>query len=135
VSENLIYSSGDPDEPVYVCVQDYGCSVKDVSIELETVRFENGEMLFDLGVKIKGRSAFNPSYYHPEYKALGLTESNYVMYSTMYDTVLTDPEAKVIGYSRNTFFNRAPEHFCSHKHTPFVAENNAPAAVIGKEGG
>ena len=96
---------------------------------------ENGEMLFDLGVKIKGRSAFNPSYYHPEYKALGLTESNYVMYSTMYDTVLTDPEAKVIGYSRNTFFNRAPEHFCSHKHTPFVAENNAPAAVIGKEGG
>lgn len=95
----------------------------------------SGEMLFDLGVKVKGKSAFNPTYYHPDYKALGLTETNYVMYSSMYDTELTDKNAKVLGYSRNTFFNRAPEHFCSHRHTPFVNENNAPAVVIGKDGG
>ena len=96
---------------------------------------KNGNMLFDLGVIVKGKSKFNPSYYHPSYNALGLTSSSYVMYGAMYDTELTDKNAKVLGYSRNTFFNRAPEHFCSHKHTPFVTEDNAPAVVIGKNGG
>lgn len=96
---------------------------------------ENGEFIFDLGVKFCGKSAFNPTYYHPCYNALGLTPSSYVMYSQMYNTELTDEKAKVFAYSRNTFFNRAPEHFCSHKHTPFVTEDNAPAAVVGKDGG
>lgn len=96
---------------------------------------ENGKMIFDLGVKTVVKSKFNPSYYYPSYNALGLTPTNYVMYSQMYDTVLNDNNAKVLGYSRNTFFNRAPEHFCSHKHTPFVTENNSPAVVIGKDGG
>ncbi len=93
------------------------------------------EMHFDLGVKVKGESEFKPSYYHPCYNALGLSQTNYVMYSRMYDTALTDEGAKVLGYSRNTFFNRTSEHFCSHQHTPFVTENNSPAVVIGKNGG
>jgi hypothetical protein len=92
-------------------------------------------MHFDLGVKVTGQSEFKPSYYYPSYNAIGLTSSNYVMYSQMYNTELTDKNAKVYGYTRNTFFNRAPEHFCSHQHTPFVMENNAPAVVIGKDGG
>lgn len=95
----------------------------------------NGDMIFDLGVKIKGKSKFNPSYYHPTYNAIGLSPSNYIMYSTMYDTELTDENAEVLGYSRNSFFNRGPKHFCSHFHTPFVMENNSPALVIGKDGG
>ena len=95
---------------------------------------ENGDLAFDLGVKIKGKSVYNPSYYHPSYNALGLTPSSYIMYSQMYNTELADENAKVLGYSRNTFFNRAPEHFCSHRHTPFVSEDNTPAVVIGKEG-
>lgn len=95
---------------------------------------ENNRFIFDLGVRSITKSKFNPSYYHPHYNALGLTPSSYVMYSQMYDTDVT-LDAKVLGYSRNTFFNRAPEHFCSHRHTPFVTEDNTPAVVIGKQGG
>lgn len=94
---------------------------------------ENDALVFDLGVKIRGKSEFRPAYYHPNYDALGLTPSSYVIYSQMYDTELGDGE--VLGYSRNTFFNRAPEHFCSHKHTPYVMQDNSPAVVIGRQGG
>ncbi len=95
---------------------------------------ENGELVFDFGVKHLGVNKFCPTYYHPEYSALGLTPSNYVFYSKNYQTQITDPEAKVLGYSKNSFFNRSAERYCSHKHTPFVAENNAPGVVIGKCG-
>ena len=95
---------------------------------------ENNEFVFDIGVKAIKESKFNPAYYRPNYEALGLTPSSYVIYSQMYDTELSDKNAKVLGYSRKTFFNRAPEHFCSHKHTPFVYEDNTPAVVIGQQG-
>ena len=94
---------------------------------------ENGELIFDLGVKYEGRSDINPSYYHPEYDALGLTSSNYVMYSAKHNVSYVS--GKVLGYVRDSFFNRKPEHFCSHKHTPFKTENAAPGIVIGKDGG
>lgn len=96
---------------------------------------ENGEFIFDLGVKFCGKSDFKPSYYRPNYNALGLSPTSYVMYSNMYNTQLTDDSAKILGSSRNSFFNRSPEHYCSHRHTPFVNEDNAPAAVVGKDGG
>ena len=94
---------------------------------------ENGEFAFDLGVKYEGKSDINPSYYHPEYEALGLTSSNYVMYSVKHNVSYVS--GKVLGYVRDSFFNREPEHFCSHKHTPFKTENAAPGIVIGKDGG
>ena len=93
------------------------------------------KMHFDLGVKVLGESKFNPSYYHPSYNALGLSQTSFIMYSTMYDTALTDNGASVLGYTRNSFFNRTLEHFCSHFHTPYTMEDNAPAVVIGKDGG
>lgn len=52
----------------------------------------------------------------------------------MYDTALCG-NAEILGHSREPFFNRAPEHFCSHKHTPFKMEDHAPAAVLGADGG
>ncbi len=94
---------------------------------------ENGEFIFDLGVKYMGKSNINPSYYHPEYEALGLTSSNYVMYSDKHN--ISFVSGKVLGYVRDSFFNREPDHFCSHKHTPFKTENAAPGIVVGKDGG
>ncbi len=96
---------------------------------------ENGGFAYDCGVKFVGASKYNPTYFHPTYNALGLTPSNYVFYGKMYDVQLTDENAKVLGYSRNPFFNREPQHFCSHQHTPFVMENNGIGAVVGKHGG
>jgi hypothetical protein len=42
--------------------------------------------------------------------------------------------AKVLAYAKETFFNRTPEHFCSHRHTPFKIEEGTPAITIGKNG-
>lgn len=96
---------------------------------------ENGNFAFDFGVKFCGKSEFKPSYYHPCYNALGLSPTNYVMYSNMYNTAVSDGNAEILGYSRNSFFNRAAEHYCSHQQTPFEDKDNSPAVTIGKNGG
>ena len=94
----------------------------------------SGAFAFDLGVEYIGESKYRPTYYHPEYDALGLTPSNYVFYNKMHEVRLSDESAKILGYARTPFFNREKEHFCSHRHTPFVTENHSPGVVLGKEG-
>ena len=96
---------------------------------------DNGRFAFDFGLEFRGKNACKPTYYHPTYKALGLSSSNYVFYNDLYDVETVGSGAAVLGYSRLPFFNRAPEHFCSHRHTPFVTEDHAPGAVIGPDGG
>ena len=89
---------------------------------------------FDFGLRFIGKNQYRPTYYHTSYNALGLSPTSYVIYTDMYDTALCG-NAEVLGHSREPFFNRAPEHFCSHKHTPFKTEDHAPAAVLGQDGG
>ncbi|MBQ7386662.1 MAG: beta-galactosidase trimerization domain-containing protein [Clostridia bacterium] len=89
---------------------------------------------FDLGCEWLGASEYNPAYFNPTYNATGLTPSNYVFYKQMYKTALTDKAAEVLAYGKETFFNRAPEHFCSHRHTPFKIEEGTPGIIVGKDG-
>ena len=95
---------------------------------------EYATKLFDLGCSYIAPSEFNPAYFAPTYCATGLTPSNYVFYRRMYDVSLTDENATVLAYGKRPFFNRAPEHFCSHRHTPFTLDEGTPGIVIGKEG-
>ncbi len=88
---------------------------------------------FDLGAKMIGKSEYRPAYYRPAYNALGLSPTNYVVYMDMYDISATDG-ACVLGSTHRSFFNRAPEHFCSHKHTPYRIEGGAPAFTVGRDG-
>lgn len=94
---------------------------------------ENGKFIFDLGVRYIGKSDVLPSYFRPEYDAVGLSSTSYIMYSEKHDVELCG--GKVQGYVRNSFFNREPQHFCSHRHTPFKTEDAFPGVVIGKDGG
>lgn len=96
---------------------------------------ENGSFAFDLGVKYEGTSKYNPTYFRPEYNAMGIASTTYLFNCGMQNVSLSDKAAKVLGYGRNPFFNREPQHFCSHRNTPFVTEDNSPGAVVGKEGG
>ena len=93
------------------------------------------DMLFDLGIKWLGKCAYQPTYLHPAFNALGLPETSYVMYSSNYEIALTDADAQVLSTSRYPYFNRERGYFCSHQHAPFVTEDRAPAVVIGKDGG
>ena len=92
-----------------------------------------GNSIFNLGSKITKRSTYTPTYYKPTYPALGLSPTNYVVYSALNETELTS-DSKILGYANPPFFNRTAEHFCSHKHTPFNEKNEIPAVTIGKDG-
>ena len=99
-----------------------------------TSGLKDGKFEFDFGVSFLAKSRYNPTYFSPKYNALGLTPSNYVFYNDMYEVELSDKNAKVLAYTKLPFFNRERDHFCSHRHTPFVTENNTPGIVIGKDG-
>lgn len=96
---------------------------------------KSGKPLFDLGVVSSAKSECRPAYIAPKYNALGLAEARYVIYSDAYDAVASNG-ATVLADMQKTFFNRAPEHFCSHRHTPFTfnSEDTSPAITVGKDG-
>ncbi len=96
---------------------------------------DGNTMLFDLGVKWLGKDTYAPTYLRPEFYALGLPQTSYVMYSQHYMIEQTDADATVLGFGRHPFFNRERGYFCSHQHAPFVTKDDAPAVVIGKDGG
>ena len=91
-----------------------------------------GSFVFDFGVKFLGASENRPCYYRPSYDALGLPPADYVIYQQRYNTELVD--ADVIGYSRDSYFNRSFEKFCSHRHSPSSCEDSSPAVAFGKDG-
>ncbi|MBR5823704.1 MAG: hypothetical protein IKY67_06145, partial [Paludibacteraceae bacterium] len=51
-ASNLIYGfvppASDSDKLSYIYIRDFGCNVKDVTIDFKQVRFENGNMIFDV---------------------------------------------------------------------------------------
>ena len=99
---------------------------------------KSGELLleeFDLGAKYIGASKYDPSYLNPAYNATGLTPSNYVIYSKMYNVELTDSNAKVLAYGKEPYFTRCKWAYCSHRHTPFKLEDGMPTSIVGKNGG
>ena len=53
----------------------------------------------------------------------------------MYNTVLSGSAVKVLGKSKEPYFNRAIDHYCSHQHAPFTMEEGRAAVVVGREGG
>ena len=96
---------------------------------------DGNAMLFDFGIKWLGKDTYTPTYLRPTFDALGLPQTSYVMYSSHYNIEQTDADATVLGFGRHPFFNRERGYFCSHQHAPFVTKDDAPAVVIGKDGG
>ncbi len=88
---------------------------------------DNGEFVFDTGVKFIGKNEFNPTYFIPAFETVnGTTE--YLMRDIFYK--FENIDADVFAYMQNPYFNRTPEHFCSHQHAPNNRDFTAPAAVI-----
>jgi len=86
------------------------------------------EFAFDTGADFAGENGFRPDYLVPDFETVnGRTE--YVMYSR--GMKLENITGEVFAHRQNSYFNRAWNHFCSHKHTPNdVSANIEPAAVL-----
>ena len=88
---------------------------------------ENGNFIFDTGARFIGKNDFRPTYFIPDFETVnGTTE--YLMREEFYNIENVDGE--VFAYEQNPYFNRTPEHFCSHQHAPNNRDNTVPAAVI-----
>lgn len=88
---------------------------------------DKDEFAIDLGVKYEGVNEFRPNYMIPEYEALNGTTA-YVMYTDAKNITITN--GKSVALVEDPYFNRTPEHFCSHRHTPNEIGKNRSAACL-----
>ncbi len=81
----------------------------------------------EIGAECEGKNDFCPTYMIPEYECInGKTE--YVMYTPCINIKATG--GKIAAMLEETYFNRTPEHFCSHAHTPNAIGQDRVGAVL-----
>ncbi len=90
------------------------------------------EFALDLGVVCEGTNAFCPNYMIPEYDAVN-GKTAYVMYKQSKN--IRAVRGTVEATLEESYFNRTPEHFCSHKHTPNDPGADRPGAVLTENTG
>lgn len=90
---------------------------------------EDGRFLFDLGAEFVKSGEYNPSYVRPSFDKNG---SDYILYCP-YNVVKAT--GKELAKAVKPYFNRTPEHFCSHRHSPSSGESEGAGATAGKNGG
>ncbi len=87
---------------------------------------------FAPGIKTDGLDEFCPDYMQPadeEGFVNGVTQ--YVMYNGSYKFT-SDESFRTVAYRVNPYFNRTPEHFSSHQHTPDMPGTLTEGAVISE---
>ncbi|MCQ2432877.1 MAG: beta-galactosidase trimerization domain-containing protein [Clostridia bacterium] len=83
----------------------------------------------DLGAQYDGKNEFRPSYMVPGDQTVMINgKTSYVMY-TEAANITPAADAEVFAYLAEPYFNRTPEHFCSHQHTPDKPGSRRPEAV------
>jgi len=90
--------------------------------------------IFDFGAKFEGKNDYSPTYMRPcsdEGFINGVTE--YVMYGPAYNITVTG--GKAIAELIEPYFNRTPEHFCSHQHAPNRPNGARVGAVVTENTG
>lgn len=83
----------------------------------------------DLGLELVGKSEFNPDYIVPtEAAPTPPVRGPFVIHGGAIN-VRADESFEVLAGRRDTYFNRAWDHFCSHQHTPDSDDSAFPAGV------
>jgi len=93
---------------------------------------ENGRFMLDFGCEFDGKNGFSPSYARPRFDVKSLRNSAYLIYSDEYK--IKNVTGEVLVECENPYFNRTPEHFCSHHHAPNNPDDKKPAVVMGRDG-
>ncbi len=83
---------------------------------------DRDEFALPFGASFLGKCEYRPNYYIPQFRTVN-GKTAYVMYQQGYRIALENG-AGCPALEQDPYFNRAPEHFCSHQHTP-----NNPAAA------
>jgi hypothetical protein len=81
---------------------------------------------------VEGAEAFpfRPAYMHPVDEGF-MWDYQFALYQQSY-AVRPKADAKVLAVLAEPYFNRAPEHFCSHLHAPVRADTDLPAVVLNE---
>ncbi len=88
------------------------------------------EFALPFGAEFLGENPFRPNYYIPKFETVN-GETAYVMYQQGY-RIRPESSATCFALEQDSYFNRTPEHFSSHQHTPNNPDTSAPAAVLTK---
>lgn len=84
-----------------------------------------------LKVNYEGKGEFTPTFVIPEGElSKDLYNTEYVMYEDSAKISVEEGE-RVLCNSIEPYFNRTPEHFCSHQHAPSSGKIYGPAIVKG----
>ncbi len=93
---------------------------------------ESGDsFVLDLGAKYIGEGEYNPCYTRPVSNVKGMGDTGYVIYGASHIVECTGKEHARV---EKPYFNRAWDHFCSHRHTPNSGEYYGAGITEGKDG-
>lgn len=93
---------------------------------------DKDEFAIELGVDFNKVNEYCPNYMIPEYEAVN-GRTAYVMYKQSMN--VTAHGGRVEAVAEDTYFNRTPEHFCSHQHTPNDIGADHAGAVLTESTG
>ncbi len=71
---------------------------------------------------------YRPAYMHPVDEGF-LWDYEFALYQRS-RRVKARPGAKVLAVLAEPYFNRTPEHFCSHRHAPVKGDTDSPAVCV-----
>lgn len=91
------------------------------------LELDSDSFAVDLGVAYKGKNEFSPTYLVSD----GMLENNNGVLLMYADSHLFGcGRAKRVCGLQNPYFNRTPEHFCSHIHAPNNLVDAGPGAAV-----
>lgn len=91
------------------------------------LKTDSDEFAIDLGAVCEGKNEFCPNYMVPEYESVN-GRTAYVMYKPAMNVKAVNGSVEAL--VEDSYFNRSPEHFCSHKHTPNDPGANHAGAIL-----
>ncbi len=91
----------------------------------------DGRMVYDLGCRYEGPSAYQPAYLVPETPLANMDPGTYVIYQAGHKVTATGQE---LAKREAPYFNRGIGHFCSHQHTPNSGVTEGSGVTVGPHG-
>ncbi len=94
---------------------------------LSGLKTEAAQFALPFGAEFLGENEFCPSYYIPGFETVN-GQTAYVIYQQGYRIRILS--GSCFALEQDSYFNRTPEHFSSHQHTPNNPDVSAPGAVL-----